>query len=117
MFEVQIKVGDGLAAAEFDEDMVFDGGKDGEEGSAGGAMIERPRELVSQFGVRFEFAMGGVEPAEGCGRGLEVESFGFGLGEDLDGFGVGVVLAEGDDELFVLVREGVEFVQFHTAMF
>jgi hypothetical protein len=28
-----------------------------------------------------------------------------------------VVLAEGDDELFVLVREGVEFVQFHTAMF
>jgi hypothetical protein len=28
-----------------------------------------------------------------------------------------VVLAEGDDELFVLVREGVEFVQFHTAIF
>ena len=48
---------------------------------------------------------------------MEVESFGFRLSEDFDGFGVGVVLAEGDDELFVLVREGVEFVQFHTAMF
>ena len=48
---------------------------------------------------------------------MEVESFGLGLGKDLDGFDVGVVLAEGDDELFVLVREGVEFVEFHTAMF
>jgi hypothetical protein len=28
-----------------------------------------------------------------------------------------VVLAEGDDELFILLREGIEFVQFHTAMF
>jgi hypothetical protein len=28
-----------------------------------------------------------------------------------------VVLAEGDDKLFVLVRERIEFVQFHTAMF
>ena len=79
--------------------------------------MERLRELVSQFGVRFEVAIGSVEPAEGGGRGLEVESFGFGLGEDFDGFGVGVVFAEGEDELFVLVREGVEFVQFHTAMF
>jgi hypothetical protein len=28
-----------------------------------------------------------------------------------------MVLAEGDDELFVLGREGIEFVEFHTAMF
>jgi hypothetical protein len=28
-----------------------------------------------------------------------------------------VVLAEGDDELFILMRERVEFVQFHTAVF
>ena len=48
---------------------------------------------------------------------MEVESFGFRLSKYFDGFGVSVVFAEGEDELFVLVREGVEFVEFHTAMF
>ena len=67
MFEMRVKVGDRFAAAEFDEDMVFDCGKDGEEGCTGGATIQRLGELVGQFGVRFEFAMGGVEAAEGGG--------------------------------------------------
>ena len=30
MFEVRVEVGDGFAAAEFNQDMVFDGGKDAE---------------------------------------------------------------------------------------
>ena len=64
VFEVRFEVGDGFPTTEFDEDMVFNGGKDGEESGTGGALMERPRQLVGQLGVHFEFAMGGVEAAE-----------------------------------------------------
>ena len=67
VFEEGVEVGNGFAAAEFDEDMVFDCGKDGEESGAGAGAMECLGEYAGQFGVRFEFTMGGVEPAEGGG--------------------------------------------------
>lgn len=64
MFEMRVEVGDGFAAAEFDEDVVFHSGEDGEEGCAGCGTMECLGEYAGQFGVGFEFAMGGVEAAE-----------------------------------------------------
>ena len=64
LFEVRVEVGDRSAATEFDQDVVFDGGKDGEQSCAGSAAMESLGEYAGQFGVGFEFAMGGVEAAE-----------------------------------------------------
>ena len=109
--EFVFEVGDGDAAAEALEDVAFEEGEDaGAEGAAVGLAVdlEGGGGLLEDLDFQGVGIPGGVESAQSAGAGLELQSFGPGFGEGFEDFVVGVVVAEVDDLVLVLGREGAK---------
>lgn len=111
--EIFFHVGEGAAAAEVFEDACFDGGADRAEEGIGVlfvADVGGGGDLGEDGAVRIRLGCG-EETAESGRGGADVEAaFGAGFAEKIDDFLVGMVGAEVEDELAVVLGKGGELV-------